>query len=223
MVSICALVLSAAAALAADAPEATPENAPLALIEETAAVLQEELVGKQDYYAKNSDKLYKLIDRVLLPNFDVRYAGKQVLGKTHWTSSSEAQRERFIDAFYGFLIKTYAKGILEFDQDKFAVDPEPSYAKNGKKALVRTELIIEGGDNVQVNYALRNADEGWKIYDVRIEGVSYIQNYRNQFNAEISARGIDAVIVRLETEAAAADAKNSAELQEAEAEAPAET
>jgi len=106
--------------------------------------------------------------------------------------------------FYDFLIKTYAKGILEFDQDRLTVLPDPKYSKNGRKALVRTQLLLNGGGEVLINYALRQTSDGWKIYDVRIDGVSYIKNYRSQFDAEISARGIDAVIQRLEEDAAGA-------------------
>ena len=98
--------------------------------------------------------------------------------------------------------------MLEFDQDKLLILPDVSFSKNGSKALVRTELVVDAGDNVQVNYAVRSVDSGWKIYDVRIEGVSYIQNYRNQFDAEISAQGIEAVIVRLEQEIEQAKAQN---------------
>jgi len=147
-----------------------------------------------------------LIDTILLPNFDIQYAGKLVLGKSHWVAATEEQRARFVDAFYSFLIKTYAKGILDFDQENLVIKPEANFSKDGKKAMVLTELIIDGGDNVQINYSVRQSKGQWKIYDVRIEGVSYIQNYRSQFNAEISAQGIEAVITRLEAEAEAAKA-----------------
>ncbi len=99
-------------------------ESPTVVIEKAAAGLQKELTGRQEYFSKNSAELYELIDRVLLPNFDVLYASKQVLGKRHWMSSTEDQHKRFIDAFYSFLIKTYAKGILEFDQEKLVVHAE---------------------------------------------------------------------------------------------------
>jgi phospholipid transport system substrate-binding protein len=174
---------------------------PVAVVEQTALRLQEKLNGQQQYYAQNADELYALIDEILLPNFDIEYAGKLVLGKSHWMAATEEQRTRFVAAFYSFLIKTYAKGILEFDQESLVIVPEANFSKDGKKALVLTELIIDGGDNIQVNYSVRQTKDSWKIYDVRIEGVSYIQNYRSQFNAEITAQGIDAVILRLEDEA----------------------
>jgi len=187
------LSLSTVSAVAAD-------ESPIIVVEKAAATLQQKLAGKQEYYAKNSAELYALMNEVLLPNFDVRYAGKLVLGKSHWLAASEEQRERFIEVFYSFLVRTYAKGVLEFDQDKLIIKPEASFSKDGRKAMVQTELVIDGGDNVQVNYAVRSKDASWKIYDVRIDGVSYIQNYRNQFDAEIGAQGLEAVIVRLEQE-----------------------
>ena len=197
---IAMLSVVAMAARAAD-EGAIEKVAPFAVIDQAAKQLQEKLVGKQSYFAENSDELYELIDSVLLPNFDVTHAGKLVLGKQHWLAASESQRQRFIDAFYVFLVKTYADGILDFDQERMTVSDQPKYSKDKSKALVSTLLAMPNGDEVEVNYALRDAAGSWKIYDVRIDGVSYVQNYRNQFDAEISARGLDAVIERLENEA----------------------
>lgn len=187
---------------------ATATDTPVATIETTASALQQELVGKQKYFEQNPAELYELIDTVLLPSFDVEYSAKQVLGRKHWTSSSEEQRKRFIDTFYSFLVTTYAKAILNFDQDNMSVMPEASYSKDRRKALVRTQILLDGGDSLLINYAMRENPDGWLIYDLRVDGVSYIQNYRSQFDAEITANGIDSVIERLEAEAAAADAAN---------------
>jgi len=171
---------------------------PYDVIEAAATNLQESLIGKQDYYSDNIEELYELIDNELLPVFDVRYAGYLVLGD-HWKSATEDQRKRFIEAFYTFLVRSYAKGLLGFNQEALEIYPEV-FSKDKKKAEVRTELKLENGNKVPVNYRLRLSKAGWRVYDVRIEGVSYVQNYRSQFNAEISAMGIDTVIERLETE-----------------------
>ena len=189
---------------------AADNASPIAVIDETALGLEEALSGKHDYYADHPAELYALIDKILLPSFDIEYTAKQVLGRTHWTAASESQRRRFIATFYDFLVKTYAKAILEFDQDRLTVLPEPSYSKDGKKALVRTQLVLNEGDSVLINYALREISEGWRIYDMRVDGVSYVQNYRSQFDAEITANGIESVIERLEADAANADSANKA-------------
>jgi phospholipid transport system substrate-binding protein len=204
------IAIWAVVALPVSGAEEGVSASPVAVVEQTASDLQKKLTGQQKFYAANADKLYALVDEILLPNFDIEYAGKLVLGKSHWLAATEEQRARFVDAFYSFLIKTYAKGVLEFDQEHLIVFPEPKFSKDGRKAMVLTELVIDGGDNIQVNYSVRQTKGHWKIYDVRIEGVSYIQNYRSQFNAEISAQGIEAVIKRLEQEAVVAEAGNAA-------------
>lgn len=176
-------------------------DGPVAIINVTATELQQELDGKLDFYADNLPELYDLVDRVLLPAFDVEYCGKQVLGRTHWTAATTEQQERFIATFYKFLVRTYAKAILEFDQRRMSVDSNPSYSKDRKKALVKTRMQLSDGDDAQIAYALRDNNDEWLIYDVRVDGISYVQNYRSQFDAEISTNGIDAVIERLEKEA----------------------
>ena len=187
---------------AASAEEQTPHQ----ILESAATNIAERLDGNKDRLEANPDELYALIDEILLPHFDTRYAGYLVLGK-HWRSASDEQRTRFIDVFYKFLLRSYAKGILEFDQQSIRFFP-PRGEQDGKRVIVKTEMKLEDGTQIPVNYSMRKSKTGWRVYDVRIEGVSYIQNYRNQFNAEISATGIDAVIDRLAAETAAKESGN---------------
>ena len=196
-----ALLPAMIVAFGLSADELTPRE----VVEETASGLQSKLQGKQEFYADNPDQLYDVINDILLPHFDVRLAGRMVLGK-HWGSATEDQRNRFIDAFYTFLIKTYAKGMVEFDQDGLTIFAEQE-PPSEKRAVIMTELQLDDGTRVAVNYSLRKSSKGWKVYDVRLDGVSYVQNYRSQFNAEISALGIDAVIARLERETSDAATK----------------
>ena len=192
------LVLLISWGVAAAAEEATDD--PVIVIETRATALAEKLQGRQDYYSANNQELYGLVRDILLPGFDVDYASKLVLGRAHWTAASAVQRSAFNDAFYEFLVRTYSKGLIGFDQSDMSIEPQARYSKDNRKALVSTSLVLASGDSVGINYALRKTEAGWKMYDVRIDGVSYIQNYRSQFDAEISALGIDAVIERLEAE-----------------------
>jgi phospholipid transport system substrate-binding protein len=184
--------------LSAGAEEAalTPHE----IIDQAATTMSEKLGGRKDYYKDNPDELYSMISDLLLPYFDTRYSGRLVLGK-HWKSTSAEQRTDFIDAFYQFLLQSYADGVLDFNQDRVVVldseaDPE------GKRAIVKTEMRLDDGTDVPVNYSMRRSPAGWRVYDVRIEGVSYVQNYRNQFDAEIRANGVDSVIGRLRADTA---------------------
>lgn len=178
---------------------------PHRVIESTAGQVAERLEGRRDYLADNPSELYRLVNEILLPNFDKRYAGFLVLGRENWQAATDEQRDRFVDAFFDFLVRSYAGGLLDFEPDSLIVLPaeEPP---DGKRYLVKTEMELDNGRRVPVDYRLRLTKRGWKVYDVRIEGVSYLQNYRNQFNAEIDALGLDALITRLETETDAAAA-----------------
>ena len=168
---------------------------PNEVVEVAATSIAEELDGRQAYLKDNPAELYALIDGLLLPHFDTRYAGRLVLGN-HWKNATDEQRDRFVDVFYQFLVQSYADGVLGFEQKSLTILP-PVGESDEKRAVVKTTIRMEDGTLVPVNYSMRNSSAGWRVYDVRIEGVSYIQNYRNQLNAEIKALGIDAVIERL--------------------------
>ena len=184
--------------------EVESHPSPHEVVETTAMAVSERLDGRKVYFDEHPEELYALVDELLLPVFDVRYAGRLVLGK-HWKTATKEQRDRFVDVFYRFLLQSYANGILEFEQGAIKVLP-PDGEQNEKRVVVKTETRMDDGSEVPINYSMRRTSNGWRVYDVRIEGVSYVQNYRNQFNAEISALGVDAVIDRLnmEVEAAAA-------------------
>jgi phospholipid transport system substrate-binding protein len=193
------------------------DQSPYEVIEQTATDLTERLDGRTDYLEDNPAELYGLIDEILLPRFDTRYAGYLVLGKKHWRSASKEQRDDFIAAFYLFLLRSYADAILNFDQDNIRII-KPDAEPDGDRTVIKTEMRMDDGSRVPVNYSMRNGSDGWRAYDVRIEGVSYVQNYRNQFNAEITANGINEVIARLEREAvelevAGLDAEQSEEAE----------
>ena len=171
------------------------------VVAETAETLAKDIDGKQAWLAANPAELYKLVDEVFLPVFDTDYAGRLVLGK-HWRTATPVQRKRFIDTFYDFLLRSYARHVLRFERDKVRILPASSAVLDPKNTVVKSIMQLDDGTTLPVNYSLHQTKDGWRAFDVRIEGISYVQNYRNQFNAEISAKGIDVVIARLQADAA---------------------
>ncbi len=185
------LLCSAVAVASIPSPNAIVESA----IDELAAGLN----GRKEELTADRAALHSLIDTILMPRFDRRYAAQLVLGK-HWRDASDAQRKRFIDAFYGALLRKYADGVLEFEQDRIEVLPFRGDATK-QRTMVRTMVLLNDGNRVPVNYGLVMRDAGWLIFDVTIEGVSYIRNYRAELDAEIRSTSLDAVISRFEAEA----------------------
>lgn len=175
-------------------------QSPNDIIQSAADELARELNGRKAELAENKSELYAVIDKILLPRFDRRYAAQLVLGK-HWRTANTEQRDRFIDAFYGSLLRKYADGVLEFDNDK--VELLPFRGDEAKARItVKSTVLLEDGTKVPVNYGLVRRESGWLMFDVTIEGISYVRNFRTELNSEIQAKSLDAVIARLEGEMA---------------------
>ena len=179
--------------------DAVDASGPSQLIESASKAMLKDLDANREKYRKDRAGLYKTVDEVLLPNFDVNYAGQQVLGQT-WRSATPEQRQRFIKAFYQSLLTTYGDALLEFTGDKLKILPYTG-DPNANRATVRTQIRRDGGDVVSVNYSLRKADAGWKVWDVVIEGISYVKSFQQDFGAEVQQKGLDALIQRLENDA----------------------
>jgi phospholipid transport system substrate-binding protein len=175
------------------------EESPNAVIESSVALFAEQLSGRREELAANREELYKIVDSVLLPRFDSRFAAQVVLAK-HWRTATEEQQARFIEAFYRALLRKYSDGILEFDPDMVTVLPFRGDATQ-KRTKVRSTVALEDGSKVAVDYDLVKRKSGWLVFNVVIEGVSYVRNFRAELDSEIRSSSLDAVIARLESEA----------------------
>ncbi len=141
-------------------------------------------------------ELYSIIDKSLSPYFHKRYAGRLVLDQ-HWVGASGEQRRRFTEGLYQSLVESYAITMLNFDISKINILPLNENLQNTKKTTVKSEVDYKG-ELIPMNFKFGKFKEGWRFYDVRIEGVSYVKNYRNQYGAEIQENGLESVIIRLE-------------------------
>ena len=174
-------------------------QSPNDVIQSASEELTAALNGRKEMLAANRDELYATIDNILLPRFDRRYAAQLVLGR-HWRDANAEQRDRFIGAFYGSLLRKYSDGVLEFSQDRIEVLPFRGDLSK-PRTTVKTIVTLDDGTKVPVNYGMVNRDSNWLMFDVTIEGISYVRNFRTELNSEIQATGLDAVITRLEGEA----------------------
>ena len=181
------------------APSATAPGTELGPSEVVQAAAQGMLTDlDKDRAADKRDpaKVGGLVDTYLLPHFDTEYSARLVLGK-YWRTATPEQRQHFIDAFYHSLLSNYGAALSEFTADRLKIYPTtPDPAK--PIATVRTEVKRANGDRVSVNYYMHKTPQGWKAWDVVIDGISYVNSYRTDFGAQIEEQGIDAVIKRLE-------------------------
>jgi len=204
-------MLVAGAAVAADppattngktAPTAVDTSGPSQLIESSANIILAGIDSRRAEFRKDPTDLYALIENTLLPSFDTPYAAQLVLGQ-HWRNASPEQRKRFVDAFYKSLLYTYGDAMVEFTADRLKVFPT-KVTPEDTKATVRTEIKRSNGTKVAVFYSMRKVNNTWKAWDVVIDGISYVKSYREDYGTEVSQKGLDAVIARLEAKAESA-------------------
>ena len=196
-------IVAAAPAFAQDvAPasaSAAAQQTPAQVVQVIADQLANAIDGHRDELKHNQEKLIKVIDGVFLPHFDLDYASILVLGQ-HAREATPEQRERFAKAFYNSITHRYAEGLLNYTRGRVKVLPFKGDL-NDKRTVVRTQVVLDDGKLVSIDYAFRKSRSGdWKAYDVIIEGISYVTNYRNQVDAEIRKVGIEQLIANLENQ-----------------------
>jgi phospholipid transport system substrate-binding protein len=144
----------------------------------------------------NADKVLPLLDRLLSPHFDTEYTGRLVLG-LHWRSATAEQRQHLAVALYHRLLRTYAGAVAEWTVDRVKLLPLHADAA-ALQVTVHTLVTNPHGVIVPVDYRLHQTGEDWKIFDVVVDGVSYVRIYHDDTDAEVAQKGLDGAIARLE-------------------------
>lgn len=201
--ALCAALLLAGPALAAD--NVAQQLGPYDLVTKVAQDTLRDLSANRGSYEKDRKKIRELVDKNMLPYFDTAYAAQLVLAK-HWRTATEEQRKRFVEAFYQSMLQNYGEALLDFTPDRLKILPYQGKPEDAT-ATVRSEVRRDNGTRVPVNYSLRKTAEGWKAYDVQIEGVSYVKSFRTDFGSEIEQKGLESVIQRLESQVASGQIK----------------
>ncbi|HEV2271642.1 MAG TPA: ABC transporter substrate-binding protein [Steroidobacteraceae bacterium] len=185
------------AAAAPAAAQSAAQESPSQVIETAANGLLQALNADRQAYRNNPSKVQGLVDQYILPHVDTQFAAQLVLGR-YWKTATEQQRQRFINAFYHSMLNNYGAAIVEFTSNTLKVYPT-RVSPGSANATVRTEMARTSGPPISVNYYMHMTPEGWKAWDVVIDGVSYVMSYRQDFGSQIAQQGIDAVINRLES------------------------
>jgi len=186
-----ALALAAGAA-AAEGPLADPTP----LITETANTIFEQINEQREAIRLDPTIAEEIVRRDLLPLLDIKYSARLILGREARGASPE-QLEAFAQAMNDQLIRRYSSGLLEFRSKEQIEVLETKGEINPKATRVKTRFRLDSGGYALVDYVFRMTDQGWKVFDVVVEGISYIVSFQGQIKPEVRARGLDAVIERL--------------------------
>jgi len=170
-------------------------KAPQTLVEETSQLMIAKLREEKEIIKAEPGRIYQLVDQIILPHFDFEYMSQMVLAK-YWRRASAEQRAAFTDEFKMLLVRTYATSLNEYADQDIIYLPYRAGSKPDQ-AVVRTEVEQAGSFPIPIDYQLHRKGEGWKVFDVVIDGVSLVTNYRSSFAREIRKGGLDQLIKTL--------------------------
>ena len=152
---------------------------------------------KSDKYIQNGNKkkLYQLAEEKIFPSFNFERISRLVLGKA-WRKATDLQKEKFKREFRSLLLRTYSIALSKYKDQGIEIKPmrmKPS----DEIVTVKTEIIQDGAQPIKVNYALAKDGDSWLVFDIIIEGVSLVTNYRSQFSSVIRKDGMDSLNKKL--------------------------
>jgi len=186
VVLVCAIANSS---LAANTP-------PDVLIKQTSEKVLSTLESNKEKYKSQPEELSKLVNNIILPHLDFRAMSKLALGK-NWRKADNDQQARFVEAFKTMLVRTYSKSLTEYAGQEIKYLPYRPPAEGKRTTKVKTVIDQGSGPEIPIIYSLRIKDDIWKVYDIKIDGISLVTNYRNSFASDIRKVGIDGLIEQL--------------------------
>ena len=185
---LAALLPLSAAAQAQESPDAMVKR----IADDVIAVVKSD----KDLQAGNSAKVVQLAEQKVLPHFDFVRMTRLAVGRS-WSQATPQQREALTKAFRTLLVRTYSSSLSQYRNQKIEVKPLAA-SPGDEDVLVRTAVMQEGGPPIPIDYRMEKKPDGWKVYDVVIDGASLVTTYRSSFNDQIQRSGIDGLVKTLQ-------------------------
>lgn len=173
------------------------KEAPDVLLKRVTQDLIVELRKQDKTLRDNSDNIYPIIDRILVPYIDWHAMAQWVVGRNAWMKASDAQKKQFSNEFKDLLIRTYASTLRAYNNQTIEYFPLRGSAQGKTRVQVASRILESGREPIRVNYRLADKGDSWKVYDISIEGVSLLRGFQQQFSQEIQQGGLDNLIKRL--------------------------
>jgi phospholipid transport system substrate-binding protein len=173
---------------------------PIVMLKSVTDNVMQALRSHRQEVRQNSNKLYALVDHVILPHVDFSEMARWVVGRNAWKSADSATQGEFIAAFKSLVVRSYARALLEYTDQKIEFLPLRGAVDDKQRIQVLSLIKENGKDSVHMDYHLIRDGDSWKVYDIIVEGVSLMQGYRAQFADDIRQNGgkLDAVIARMQ-------------------------
>lgn len=173
------------------AAQSTPDVMIKTVAEDVRGIIKQD----KDLQAGDANKIYALVEEKVFPNLNFAKTTRLAVGKS-WTQASPEQREALIKEFRSLLVRTYATSLRQFRDQQIEYKPL-SLTPTDTDVVVRTNVIQPGQQPVGVDYRVEKGADGWKVYDIVVDGVSLVTTYRGEFTERVRQSGIDGLIKAL--------------------------
>jgi phospholipid transport system substrate-binding protein len=176
-------------------PVAAQELGPEELVKQVTQEIFDAIKSDNELAAGNRQKAIKLAEEKVLPHIDFEEATRLAVGRS-WAKATPEQKKRLVTEFRNMLVRTYSNAITAYQGQTMKVMPV-RMKPGDTEVTVHNQFFRAGGKPVLLDYSMHKTDNGWKIYDIVVEGVSLVLTYRSEFDAVVKQEGIDALIKRL--------------------------
>ncbi len=167
-------------------------ESPVVLLEKTSAQVIKILREDHELLKNEPERIHKIIDDYILPHLDEVTMAKLALGK-NWRKATKQQKLAFVDEFKNLLVRTYSKSLIEYKDNEIKYFPI-KLATDTYKTSVKAEITQPGGPSIPMAYRMRLKNNAWKVYDIKIDGISLVTSYRGTFTQEIRKSGIEGLL-----------------------------
>lgn len=142
----------------------------------------------------NPSVVYSLAYKIVVPKADISYMSKSVIPPQTWNSATQAQRTQFENEFTKLLVRTYASALSDYTSQTVKFFPVRGGYQGKSNITVSSQIIRSDGPSISVNYRLISSANGWKLYDMSVEGISIIESFRSQFSGKLAQGNMDSLI-----------------------------
>jgi len=175
---------------------AVAQDTPLDVVKTTSDQALEQMSSREEELKASPDKIYELVEHIVLPRFDFERMSTLVLGK-YWRRAKPEEKSAFTLAFREMLVRTYAMALLSYSGEEIVYLPSHD-ADNASRVKVNTQVAATGAAPIPISYSLHQVADDWKVFDVTIDGISLVSNYRSSFSTKIKRYKLSGLIAKLE-------------------------
>jgi phospholipid transport system substrate-binding protein len=187
---VCSLVLLLGA------QTAFADQDPVTMLKEVTGQVMDNLKDNKEHYRNNPNKLYEMVNSLILPHADFEEMSRWVVGKKAWVAADAAAQKAFVSELKTLVIRSYARSLVNYTDQTIEFLPMRNPA--GEKVRIQVPSVIRnGGQTLKLDYRLLKAAGDWRVYDIVIEGVSLMQGYRAQFADDVRRNGVEGALSKL--------------------------